>query len=365
MKNITAPAATDTLGTTSVVTGTAVGTTKHAADVLAHNNNVISSVNSRAGATLAAAATFQGTVETVTGYGRVGVSISADNATDGTLTLEVSHDNVTWGGPDRAIADTRFAQPVMWNIVEKYFRIKYVNGTTEATNLSIQTQYSSNADIILAHPLNETLIDEMGATLTRAVVAGADEGGTYRNVQTINKDDKTSIYTVAGFTDTQTVHLDVAITTTPMSFMLIDLSDTTNWPHTKTGQIILEYMVLEVDPGSTFVGEVRIGYLKNVDGTNGDFVTLFDVDMQRSASLLVETIEFGSHGMHCGDASHFGPADTNNTAYQTDVNLGGPDDPTTTTYPSGDGDLVLQVTGAGAGNGAVDVSITLGYETVT
>jgi hypothetical protein len=124
-------------------------------------------------------------------------------------------------------------------------------------------------------------------------------------------------------------------------------------------------MALEVDPGSTFAGEVRLGYLKNVDGTNGDFVSIFDVDMQKSAAVIVESINFGDHGLNCSDTYHFGPVDANNTAYQTDVNLGGPDDPTTTTYPSGDGDLVLQITGAAAGNGGVDVSLTIGYETVS
>ena len=114
--------------------------------------NVISVVNSRAAATLAAAATFQGVGEDVSGFGRVGVAITSDNATDGTLTMEVSHDNVTWGGPTRAFSDTRFSQPHMWNIVEKYFRIKYVNGSTEATNLSIQVQYSSNANVPTRSP---------------------------------------------------------------------------------------------------------------------------------------------------------------------------------------------------------------------
>lgn len=37
-----------------------------------------------------------------------------------------------------------------------------------------------------------------------------------------------------------------------------------------------------------------------------------------------------------------------------------PDDPSTLTYPSGDGDLCLIVTGS---NHAVGVSITIGYET--
>jgi hypothetical protein len=128
--------------------------------------------------------------------------------------------------------------------------------------------------------------------------------------------------------------------------------------------VVIEYVLLEVDPGSTFAGEVKIGYLKNVDGTDGDFVTLIDVDMQRQASLLVETIDFGSHGLHCDDDHHFGPVAANNTLFQTDVNLGGPDDPTTTAYPSGDGDIILLVEGAGAGNSAVDISVTIGYESI-
>ncbi len=125
------------------------------------------SFNSRDAATLAAAATFQGVGEDVSAYGRVGVAVKSDNATDGTLTMEVSHDNVTWGGPTRSWADTSIAAPHMWNIVERYFRIKYVNGATEATNLSIQVQYSSNADILLGHQLTETLPTEVEAIITR------------------------------------------------------------------------------------------------------------------------------------------------------------------------------------------------------
>lgn len=327
--------------------------------------NAISTNNARAAATLAAGAVYQGTGEDVSLYGRAGIAITSTNASDGVLTIETSHDNVTWGGPTRTWSNTSIAQPHMWNIVEKYFRIKYTNGTTEATGLSIQVQYSNTADTLLGHQLDEVLMPETEALAVRSVAVGQDQSDVYRNISVVNQGDKTSLYTVSGFTDTQTVHLDVVVTSSPMSYMLIDLSDTTNWKHTNTGEIILEYMMLQIDPGSTFAGEVRIGYLKNVDATNGDFVTLFDVDMKKQASLLVEVLDFGAHGMHCNDNQHFGPVDANDTAYQTDINLGGPDDPTTTTYPSGNGDLVMQVNSAGAGNAGVDISVTLGYETAS
>ncbi len=141
------------------------------------------SFNSRSAATLAAGATFQGVSEEVSKYGRAGVAITSTNATDGTLTFEVSHDGVTWGGPSRTWADTRFAQPHMWNIVEKYFRIKYVNGTTEATALAIQVQYSVNADIILGHQLNAALSNETEASVVRAVAVGEDPLGTFSNTK--------------------------------------------------------------------------------------------------------------------------------------------------------------------------------------
>lgn len=144
--------------------------------------SVISTVNSRSASTLAALGTFQGTVEDVSAYGSVGVSIVSDNATDGVLTFEVSRDGITWGGPTRTWSDTRYAQPHMWLIVEKYFRILYTNGTTEATNLAIQTRYSSSSNILLGHQLNETLLDETESVITRSVGVGQSPDGTYTNI---------------------------------------------------------------------------------------------------------------------------------------------------------------------------------------
>ena len=151
--------------------------------VVTNQGNRISTTlfNSRDAATLAANAKFQGEGEDVSKYGRVGVSITSDNKTNGVLTMEVSRDNVTWGGPTRAWADTRFAQPHMWEIVEQYFRIKYVNGTTEATNLAIQVQYSNNGAILLGHQLDETLLDETEALIVRAVSVGQDPNDAYKN----------------------------------------------------------------------------------------------------------------------------------------------------------------------------------------
>jgi len=187
------------------------------------------------------------------------------------------------------------------------------------------------------------------------VVTGSDLMGFG---DTTTRHDRTSQYIVQGFADTQTVHLDTGEVSAQTAFMLIDISDTTNWKHTNTDHIVIRDIVLQIDPDSTFLGEANIGFLTNVDATNGDFNQILDIDMAKKSDSVIESLEF-SGGFHCQSSTHFGPISANSTLFQTDVNLAGPDG--NTSFPSGDGDLVLIVERSA---GAVDVSITIVYETV-
>ena len=175
----------------------------------------------------------------------------------------------------------------------------------------------------------------------------------------IDHDNVKSQAVVAGFTNTFTIHGDFQASTAQTAFMLIDLSGTLNWMHTNTDHINLEYIILEVDPDTSYFGEVKLGFLTNVDADNGDFNQIIDVDMVKKSDLVVEVINFGSHGLDCTTTHHFGPITANSALFQTDVDLEGPDG--ATAYPSGDGDLVLLVERSA---GEVDVSITIGYETI-
>ena len=129
--------------------------------------------------------------------------------------------------------------------------------------------------------------------------------------------------------------MDFATSSTLIAFMVVDLSDTTNWKHTNTGSIVIDYFLLEINPSNNFGGQIKLGYLKNVDATNGDFVQIIDIDMENKSDILFENMNFESNGFHCSDSSHFGPVIADSTLFQTGVNLGGPDDPTTGAYPSG------------------------------
>ncbi len=178
----------------------------------------------------------------------------------------------------------------------------------------------------------------------------------------ILKDGRRSQYVAAGFTETQSVHIDVQTTSTLIAYMLIDLSDTGTWKHTNTGHINLEYFVIEVDPEDLFAGQIKIGFLENVDADNGDFYQIMDIDMQKKSDLLVENLNFGTHGLDCESSHHYGPIIANSTLFQTaGADILGPDG--ATSHPCGAGDLVMIVDGDGTKQ--VDVSILLGYETAT
>ena len=66
------------------------------------------------------------------------------------------------------------------------------------------------------------------------------------------------------------VHLDIQALAAPKGYMLVDLSDTTNWPHTAGDHITLEHLNLQVDPTAAFRGDIYIGFLSDVDADNGD-----------------------------------------------------------------------------------------------
>jgi len=178
------------------------------------------------------------------------------------------------------------------------------------------------------------------------------------NEAAVKRHGRISRYVMDGFADSQTVHLDTGSVETQTAFMLIDISDTTNWKHTETDHVIIRHMLLQVDPDANFLGEVNVGFLSNVDATNGDFNTIIDVSLAKKSDLLVQDLRF-TGGFHCQTATHFGPIDTNSTLFQTDVSLAGPNG--ATSFPSGNGDLCLIIERSA---GAVSVAVTIIYETV-
>jgi hypothetical protein len=152
-------------------------------------------------------------------------------------------------------------------------------------------------------------------------------------------------------------HIDLQNIGTETGAMIIDLSDTTNWPHEDTGHIDLEFLNISINPATNYEGDIKVGFLSNVDATNGDLNVIFTWHLDRASLPIVDTLFFGQGGhMELQLERWFGPTESDETLWQTDTNLVGPDG--NTSYPSGDGDFVVKIEQTA---GAVDVGITVGY----
>jgi len=169
---------------------------------------------------------------------------------------------------------------------------------------------------------------------------------------------QTSLLVSPGSADIEFIHIDGEDVATETAFMLIDLSDTTNWPHTNTGHIDIVFLSGNVDPDATYAGDVSIGFLVDVDATDGDFHGLFELHMDKKTEPIAFTLPIPFGGMSLETAHHFGPIIANSTLFQTSgADIAGPNG---STFPSGTGDLVVIV---GRTAGEVSVGLTIGYVT--
>ncbi len=170
-----------------------------------------------------------------------------------------------------------------------------------------------------------------------------------------------SLKVVPGEHRTLYVHSNLEAIAATTGFMLVDLSDITNWPHTGIAHIDIESVTVQINPITAFRGDVELGYLSDVDADNGDFNVIFTWHFDQNADTVFQRLDFGALGHFHANATTpqwFGPVTANDAIWQTDVNLLGPDG--NTSYPSGNGDLVLKITRSA---GTVDASILVGYHT--
>jgi len=180
-----------------------------------------------------------------------------------------------------------------------------------------------------------------------------------KEVTTETTESQTSMHTIPGHVDIEVVHIDAEVAgTATTGFMVIDLSDTTNWPHTATGHIDIVYIIININPTATFSGDISLGFLTNVDDMNGDFNGIMEIHMDKKQDSIFQMMNFGAFEMSLESAHWFGPITTNDALWQNDVNLAGPDG--ASSYPSGNGDLVLHIV---ATTSDIAVGITIGYRT--
>jgi len=347
-------------------------------------------------------AAFTGNWQDTLDYGTVTIGIIADqdSAVDG-LVIQWSADGIDVSQDDVFTITANNGKVFTFGAANRYVKVIYTNGGVIQTSFNLQTILRRVAIKNSSHRINDSIVAEDDAELIKAVLTGENPGGTFVNFQSTtagnfkisleefenaistnsNTQLRTTLYNEAGVTpdiiayeddvsikvipgsdEVFRVTLDLASVAASTSCMLIDLSDTTNWPHSNTGHIDLFNYSININPSPTpaFVGDFSLGFLSNVDATNGDLHVIQTWHMQKGASNTSVHYDFALNHYALEVAHWFGPTLADDTDFQTDENLSGPDG--RTVYPSGDGDLVLKVVMSA---GSADISITIGYKVST
>jgi len=176
-------------------------------------------------------------------------------------------------------------------------------------------------------------------------------------VTTETAEGQTSAHTIPGHVDIEVAHIDADVSATT-GFMVVDLSNTTSFAHTFTGHIDVAYIIVNVNPSTTFEGDISLGFLDPVGDTSGAFHGIMEIHMDKKQDSITQMMNFGSFEMSLEKAHWFGPTELNDTTWQTDVLLLGPDG--AASHASGTGDLVMKIDVTAS---TVAVGLTIGYRT--
>ena len=127
-------------------------------------------------------------------------------------------------------------------------------------------------------------------------------------------------------------------------FILADISDTTNYPHDNTSWLHFVNYKIGEEASNTADYQIILGFLENVDATNGDFVHIDKWNGSKQAGNNIrEIVATNPENVKALSSANAGTRDLNDVAFQTDVNLASSIDPTTVDTPSGNGDIVIRV----------------------
>ncbi len=198
-------------------------------------------------------------------------------------------------------------------------------------------------------------------SLIRRVEIQALVGSTWTNLSGKTQDGVTGLLTVPGHNPADHAFFQISETSwsADTGYMLIDLSDSSAWPHTNTGQVDIEALDIMVNPSLTFAGDIKVGFLTNVDGDNGDFNYVYTWHMGKKQDSYVDHLRFGDGRFESNTDHWYGPIEANSTLWRTaGANILGPDG--STSHPCGNGDIVLWVDWVASD---ADISIYLSYHT--
>jgi hypothetical protein len=145
---------------------------------------------------------------------------------------------------------------------------------------------------------------------------------------------------------------------TTTGFMLVDLSDTTNWDHNATGHINVHALDIDIDATSAISADVYWGYLSSTNSTDATVNVIKHIPITQERARIDVHSNWYPGSINCLAGKHFGQTLTSRTEFNTGASLLGPSG--ATSHPGGDGDLVaIAIVTAGT----MDISQTLVYHT--
>lgn len=138
---------------------------------------------------LAADATFTGTPTSILPYSIIYVTVFSDqaSATDG-LVVEQGHENggYHWDSSDSFTIPANSGKTFSIQAAMEYLRISYTNGGTIQGAFRLHVVLKKGNGLSSSHRIQDAIIDDDDATLTKSVLTAKKDSGTFDNIGSTN-----------------------------------------------------------------------------------------------------------------------------------------------------------------------------------
>ena len=286
------------------------------------NGPAVVDSNNTTTSTLTASSTYTGTATDVSAYRQVHVSLKMSpnvvpdgdaNTAKGSLYLEFSPDGTNWDISIPSFVRTGIHIPVPLIFAGKHFRVRYINdggaaaisdlGLTETadtarnqTAFRLTTYLLPTGTAPLARSMDQSVSGSDPVQLVRGAVMGQNPDGDYVN-GLMTSDRELFVTSSATELDVRAVLAPVTGITSTTYRILVDLSDTTNFPHDQTGRIDITQLKSVVDPASNTVGVVKFGVITRIDGTDADITWGWTIPFGKNPARILTITNFNPSQM--------------------------------------------------------------------
>jgi len=143
-------------------------------------------------------------------------------------------------------------------------------------------------------------------------------------------------------------------------YVLVDLSDATNYPHTLTGEIHVDWLSICIHGNATAEGQIHIGFISAIDADHATIHTIACLQIAKLEAITVIHKNYNPSAVICKTENHLSGGTllfTDDVTFQDDTEVAGTFDNATPAV----GDLVM-IVNATAGT-FENVAIAVGYHT--